>query len=295
MMSSKTLVAGWFSFEQMGASAGDVLARDVACHWLREAGRTYDIALAPPFTGGVDWRTSNPADYDQVLFVCGPFGNGQPVTEFLARFAGRRLIGLNLTMLEPLKAWNPFDLLLERDSSRSANPDLALLAAAKRVPIVGVVLIDSQPEYKRRALHQQANESLKQLVAGRDVAAVPIDTRLDDNHTGLHTAAQIESLIARCDMVVTTRLHGLVLSLKNGVPVIALDSVAGGAKVHRQASVLDWPMAFIVDQATDADLERAFDYCLTDEARRQARHCAALAAERLKTVRDEFMAAMRHG
>jgi hypothetical protein len=25
------LVAGWFSFEQMGATAGDLLARDVAC------------------------------------------------------------------------------------------------------------------------------------------------------------------------------------------------------------------------------------------------------------------------
>ena len=27
----KTLVAGWFSFELMGASAGDLMARDVAC------------------------------------------------------------------------------------------------------------------------------------------------------------------------------------------------------------------------------------------------------------------------
>jgi hypothetical protein len=50
----KTLVAGWFSFELMGASAGDLLARDVACEWLRDAGREYDIALAPPFTGGVN-------------------------------------------------------------------------------------------------------------------------------------------------------------------------------------------------------------------------------------------------
>ena len=30
----KTLVAGWFSFEQMGASAGDLLARDLVCEWL---------------------------------------------------------------------------------------------------------------------------------------------------------------------------------------------------------------------------------------------------------------------
>lgn len=35
-------MTGWFSSEQMGASAGDLLARDVACEWLREAGRGPD-------------------------------------------------------------------------------------------------------------------------------------------------------------------------------------------------------------------------------------------------------------
>jgi hypothetical protein len=290
---SKTLVAGWFSFEQMGASAGDLMARDVACQWLSEAGRRFDVAVAPPFAGGVDWRTADPADYDQVLFVCGPFGNGEPVTQFLARFAGRRLIGLNLTMLEPLEAWNPFDLLLERDSSRRANPDVALLAHAGRVPVVGVVLIDSQPEYKRRDLHKQANEALWRLIAGRDVAAVPIDTRLDENRTGLRSAAQVESLIARCDVVATTRLHGTVLALKNGVPVVALDPVAGGAKVFRQATVLDWPLIFTADAVTDADLEKGFDYCLTGEARGRARECGAAAVRRLRAMREEFMTTLK--
>src|SRR3954452_23422882 len=98
----------------MGASAGDLLARDVACAWLREAGHEVDIALAPPFSGGVDWRTVNPANYAQVVFVCGPFGNGPPLTDFLERFAGLRLIGLNLTMMEALEVWNPFALLIER-------------------------------------------------------------------------------------------------------------------------------------------------------------------------------------
>ena len=76
----KTLVAGWFSFEQMGASAGDLLARDVVCQWLREAKVAYDVALAPPFAGGVDWRAVDPASYDNLVFVCGPFGNGEPAT-----------------------------------------------------------------------------------------------------------------------------------------------------------------------------------------------------------------------
>ena len=58
------------------------------------------------------------------------------------------------------------------------------------------------------------------------MAVVAIDTRLDANRTGLRTPAQVESLIARTDVVVTTRLHGLVLALKNGVPAVAIDTVA---------------------------------------------------------------------
>src|SRR5439155_23727038 len=37
----KILVAGWFSFDDMGATAGDLLARGVVEDWLREAGYGY--------------------------------------------------------------------------------------------------------------------------------------------------------------------------------------------------------------------------------------------------------------
>ena len=57
----RALVAGWFSWEKYTATAGDLMACDVACDWLRQAGLPFDVALAPPFTGGVDWRTVDPA------------------------------------------------------------------------------------------------------------------------------------------------------------------------------------------------------------------------------------------
>lgn len=74
----KTLVAGWFSFELMGATAGDLMACDLVCEWLKKAEHLYDVALAQPFQGGVDWRAVDPQDYSYVVFVCGPFGNGEP-------------------------------------------------------------------------------------------------------------------------------------------------------------------------------------------------------------------------
>ena len=69
----KVILAGWYSFEQMGASAGDLLTRDLVCQWLDEISLSYDVALAPPFAGGVDWRAVDPSQYDYVIFACGPF------------------------------------------------------------------------------------------------------------------------------------------------------------------------------------------------------------------------------
>jgi hypothetical protein len=285
----KALVAGWFSFEQMGATAGDLLVRDSVCGWLRRADCSYDVALAEPFTGGVDWQSVDPAGYSHVVFVCGPFGNGPPVTDFLARFAGLKLFGVNLTMLEALEVWNPFELLIERDSSRTFRPDIAFLSERGHVPVVGVVLIHPQPEYRDRDLHRVANDAIRRLVVSRELSAVTIDTRLDVNSTGLRTPAEVESLIARMDVVLTTRLHGLVLALKNYVPVVVIDPVAGGAKIRKQAEAIGWSPVFIADQLDDAEIQRAFDNCLALEARQSAAECRRRALHILAPVRDQFI------
>jgi hypothetical protein len=286
----KVLVAGWFSFPGMGATAGDLLTRDVVCGWLDEAGRSYDVALADPFPNGVDWQTVDPGSYSDVVFVCGPFGNGWPIPEFVARFAGRRLVGVNLSMLEPIDTWNPFDVLLERDSSACVRPDITMLRPAAHVPVAGIVLVHDQKEYPN-GLHDAANSAIARLIASRAMAAVRIDTRLDINATGLRTPAEVESLIARMDVVVTTRLHGLVLAIKNGVPAVAIDPIAGGAKLLRQASVLEWPICFTADGLDDDRLAGAFEYGLTAAARVKARECAERARTRLTGVRERFLEA----
>src|SRR5262245_37303672 len=64
------LVSGWFSFSYGHATVGDILACDLTAKWLADAGISSDIALAPPFAGGVDWRNTRPSDYSHVVFVC---------------------------------------------------------------------------------------------------------------------------------------------------------------------------------------------------------------------------------
>jgi hypothetical protein len=288
----KVLVAGWFSFQGMGTTAGDLMVRDVACDWLEDAGCAYDVAVAAPFTHGrgVDWRGAAPNGYDCVVFVCGPIGNGPPVNEFLAHFHDCAKIGLDLTMLQKLEDWNPFDLLLERDSDRASNPDLALASCAAKVPVVGVILAHPQKEYRKTGLHATANAAFHRLTRARDCAVLYIDTCLEPwNQYGLRTAAEIESVIAKMDVVLTTRLHGLVLALKNHVPAIVIDPVQGGAKLTRQARVLGWPVIFSADSVTDDALAAAFDHCLSDPARAAARAAAERGAADIQKIRDRFI------
>jgi len=286
----RALVTGWFSFQWMGATAGDLLARDVACRWLEEAGLGYDVAVAPPFDGGVDWAAVDPERYSHVLFVCGPLGNGEPVSEMLERFAGRRLVGLDVSMLQPLEAWNPFDLLLERDSSATARPDLALAADAALVPVVGVLRVHAQQEYAG-GRHDEVHAAIDRALARREAALVAIDTVLDaPNAAGLRSPAEVESLIARMDAVVSTRLHGAVLALKHGVPAVMVDPVEGGAKIRRQAEVLEWPALLVAGAFGDDDLDRALAWCLTADARTAARRSAERGRALLDEARERFLA-----
>lgn len=285
----RVLVSGWFSFENMNTTAGDLLARDLTCQWLEEAGYQYDVAVAPPYTGGIDWRTADPDRYSDVIFVCGPFRENEYTTSFLDHYAGRRMIGLNLSMIDPIDVWNPFDLLLERDSSECCRADMTFSTHQALVPVVGLILVHPQPQYKERAMHKQANQAIRELLASREVAVVPIDTCLDHNVGGLRSSAEVESLIARMDLVVTTRLHGTVLALKNGVPSLSVDPIAGGAKIRMQTETIGWPIVHLADHLSGESLQASFDYCLTSEAREKARSCRDNARTLVEKIRGKFL------
>jgi hypothetical protein len=285
------LVAGWFSFEQMGNTAGDMIACDAVCSWLKEAGISYDVAVATPFSykNKVHIDEVDPALFTDIVFVCGPFGNGWPVTDMLSRFSHCRLSGVNLSLMEPLEKWDPFTFLYERESSRASNPDITFSGPAPSVPVAGIILAHKQKEYGNRALHEQANAAIEALIGDREVSVVRIDTALENNQGGLRTPGEVESLIAKMDLVITTRLHGTVLSLKNGVPVIPVDPIAGGAKISSQVATFNWPLLFSAGKLDHEALLKAFDYCLTAEARAKALECARQGREAVAGIKEKFI------
>ena len=155
--------------------------------------------------------------------------------------------------------------------------DLAAQPGHDHVPVVGVVLAPGQPEFGARRHHETVHQSLQDWLARQNAAPLPLDTRLDCSDWRLcSTPDQFAGLVARTDIVITTRLHGLVFALSEGVPVLAVDPIAGGRKVTAQARAWDWPAILSAEELTEPDhahrvLDRWWAWCCSKQAQALAR------------------------
>ena len=95
--------------------------------------------------------------------------------------------------------------------------DLATAAVASArpvVPVTGVILTCGQGEYGDRRRHEAVTSRITGWLSLKAWAPVPLETRLDIRDWRLcATAEAFMSLLARLNIVVTTRLHGLALAL----------------------------------------------------------------------------------
>ncbi|MER7548170.1 polysaccharide pyruvyl transferase family protein [Actinomadura sp.] len=281
----RVLVAGWPSFLHGEATAGDVLAMEAVRRGLAEAGVECDLAWSPVFRpGGLELDRADPASYTHLVFACGPL-HGPQIEELHRRYARCTRVAVGVSVIDPDDpAVAGFDAVLARDAPAEApRRDLAALPATPSVPVVGVVLAPGQPEYGGRRLHDRIQRELTDWLAARECARLPLDTRLDPRDWRLFgTAAELESALRRLDLVVTTRLHGLVLALKNGVPALAVDPVGGGAKVAAQARAWSWPAVVTVPEPRrgeplldPAELDRWWEWALSPEGAARAPAAAA--------------------
>lgn len=265
------LVTGWFSFVDGEATAGDVGAAEAVCAGLEEAGITYETAWSPRFRpGGLALEEAVDRGHTALVFVCGPLA-GEQVRGLHRLFGHCRRVAVGVSVLDPDDAAaRGFHTILQRDTrGLDARRDLAPGAPppGRSVPVVGVVRAPGQPEYGQRSAHTEVHRRLGRWLAGRDCARFPLDTRLDAQDW-LHCSdtAQFDALVSRTDLVVTTRLHGLVLALRNGVPALAVDPVAGGAKVAAQGRAWDWPVITVDGSEHGPDpgaLDRLWRWCRT--------------------------------
>jgi hypothetical protein len=276
---TRALIAGWPSFVQGEATAGDVLSMTAVERRLAAANVPADLAFSPVLRpDALSLADADPARYSHLVFVCGP-AHGPQVADLHRRYAGCRRIAVGVSVIDPDDpAVTGFHTVLARDRPGAPpRPDLSADAGVHPVPVIGVILAPDQREYGSHRGHDEATARLTQWINGYDCAPLPCDTRLDSRdwrHCG--TPDQVVSLLRRTDMVVTTRLHGMLLALRNGVPALAVDPVHGGAKVLAQAGQLGWPAALSLSDLHDVDrLRHWWDWCLSTSGRAAAHRVAA--------------------
>ncbi|MGC9497719.1 polysaccharide pyruvyl transferase family protein [Streptomyces sp. WG7] len=296
----RILVTGWFSFLHGEATAGDVLALRRVEEVLRGAGLAYDVVWSPGFRAdGRHFADVDPAAYSRLVFVCGP-AHGPQVEEVHRRFAHCVRIAVGVSVVDPESpAVTGFHQVLARDAAGAApTPDLAARAPALPArPVVGVVLTHGQHEYGGQRRHEEVAAGLTRWLAGKDCARLELETRLDAHDWRLcGTPAQLEAVLARLDLVVTDRLHGLVLALRAGTPALAVDPVAGGAKVTAQARACGWPALVAAERLEEGVLDRWWDWCLTDGREEAGRTGAGFRSARpLPDAADALVAALGAG
>lgn len=282
---TRALVCGWFTVDGGEATAGDLLAMDDVRATLVDAGIDVRVVTNSGFPDGTAVADVDAGDVDCLVFVCGPL-HGDRVSRLLDRFPGARKVAVNVSAVDEQMAAR-FDVVIARDGPGPTLPDLTLRRDPPALPVIGVVRAHPQPEYPG-AQHGRADDAIRLLLASRPCAVVDFDTRVHPSADPLQahgrTSAEITSLAGRMDAVVSTRLHGMVLALGRGVPVLAIDPIAGGAKVSAQAAALDWPCRFVVDTMEPEPLAEALSWCLTAPARERARRVAHDARRHLADI-----------
>ncbi|GAA4866190.1 MULTISPECIES: polysaccharide pyruvyl transferase family protein [Saccharopolyspora] len=279
----RVLITGWPSFVRGEATAGDVRSMCRVAAGLSDHGIPLDVAWSPRFVpGGWDLDAARGTEYSHVVFACGPVA-GDRIDALHEAFPRSRRIAVGVSVVDG--GADGFHVVLPRDGG-TAPPELDLATRPGRhdVPVVGVVLAPGQPEYGPRRRHDVVHERIGSWLGALDAAPVVLDSRLDTaDWRHCSTADQFAALLGRVDVVLTSRLHGLVFALGEGVPALAVDPVAGGGKVTEQARAWDWPALVGAEQLVGDERGRALDrwwsWCRSETGRARARQRAAAAED----------------
>ena len=266
----RTLIIGAFSFFDKCATFGDIQAMEVLVSWLVENKMEFDVIdNVSDETKIMTLNSVDPYKYDTLIYVCGPFGKN----EYLRKFAHCLKIGVDISIQNDKSNYinknECLDFIISRESPNETNPELAFKAKSDKVLVVGVALVHPQGE-KNVSAHEEVEKAVKKYFNKSKHASIILDTMINvsilgntirRNKTNITTVSQLEALIRKCDVVISSRLHGLVYALKNNVPVVAIDPIIGGRKITAQSKEINWPILIqgqgISWQAIDRAVEKA--------------------------------------
>jgi Polysaccharide pyruvyl transferase len=275
----RILIAWWGSFPGGGPTVGDWMSLQNVVKVVEECGFVADIASIEKQDNlsfnYVNWYNVNPKMYDTLLFVCGPIIKGSVAFQkLIERFFHCRKIAIGVSILPgfSLDYWDPFDIVLARDGTNDIHFDVALAnppityttpRSINNKLTIGVCLRGKQREYGSSVcLNELAIDIVDYILTQVPHHRLDLETRLDRTNNKPET---IDALFSTPDVIITTRLHGALLGIRHGVPVLALDQIDDGAKVRDVLNWLGWKYVFPVKHINLSNIFDIFQQLLTEE------------------------------
>lgn len=267
----------WGTWPYSQVTVGDVMSVAAVASGLRQRGISFHIVhrekvwdptyRIPGFSGSEVWFDEiDPGTYRACLFICGPLPTDWPEgRERLFAFCNARRLAVGVTLASPTSrepAERVFNTFLARDGFDRQWMDLALSCdwpvreCASRTDEVALCLRGKEDYYGDDDASTLVEAIMESGLNRQSRTKGTLDTVLlkaeDDPR-------MLEAQFAAPAGVVTTRLHGSLLSLRNGTPWIAVDQVVGGKKVRSMNEQLGWPLNFAAEDLSLSSFERALD------------------------------------
>jgi hypothetical protein len=259
---ASTLLCWWGSIPGE-VTIGDLMALNNFSAELQARGHEHTILSHPRFAveGHIKCHTLPlvKSEVRTLVFVCGPLLSIPRFVALFSMFPEARKLAVGVSVIPRECAINRLiTQYVARDGMTPSFFDMALNEVKEvRIPEhdrplrVGLCFRGRQKDYgSANCKADKAEELLEQVAATISKQPVRISTELS-----LNTPDHIRSQLEEVDIVFTTRLHGSLLSLGLGKPVIAVDQIVGGAKVLPLLTRIEWPYVLPVEKASEELLD----------------------------------------
>jgi hypothetical protein len=250
------MLAGWFSFCDGSPTTGDEMCLAVVERWLRDADVPYVVVRA---AGEQTWQELSRQSFRAQLWVCGPVTRRFDFQmDFIRRFSVAPWILVNTSLPDANIGPNGWKIELTRDSDNWARPDLSVLYPPPTTTGGGAALIlrGHQFEYgEERCLCEVVEACIHRALDADGIASFDVTTVVGGDFASHLTL--LERALLTADVVITTRLHGMVHAMRAGRPVVAIDQIRGGGKLRAQAAALRIPSPLAADSLDERGLRQA--------------------------------------
>jgi len=260
----KIFIGWWGSIKNGGETIGDLFAVDAVVSKLYN----YDITIGSFINYDLIKKYSinplnlNPLNFDIFIFVCGPLiKESKQLNNLINSFQNSIKIAVGVSVLK--NELMSFDYILPRDSTYGdtffdvalSSPYLKTLKKKYQgidKKYVGLCLRGFQREYgNENCLNEKVDNIINKFLDLKTNKLLILDTRLDRIDFDYSTAYLN---FHRCKFIITTRLHGTLLSINSNTAFVSIDQIKGGAKVYNLRKELNCNFIYKVNQLEGCEL-----------------------------------------